>query len=136
MSHQIKMTMKMKVENKKELIEALQECYPNAEVLENANLNIYGGNETEIVVRRKGHRDFGFNTAEDGESYEYVGYNPMYNDRAAIRENMAEVYDYYHPKVLEKQLASTGQSYVFSELKKKNGKTKMTINGSTDGGYV
>ena len=87
-------------------------------------------------MRRQGQRDFGFNTAEDGEHYEYVGYDPMYNTESAVRENMAEVYDYYHPKVLAKQLASTDQSYVFSTLTKKKGKTKLTITGSTEGGYV
>ena len=135
MSHQIKMKMQMKCEHKNELITALQETYPKAVIVEDTNLNVYGGQKVDIAVQQPGKHDFGFVKSDDGESYEYRGYNPGYNDRERVRKNMTEVYDKYYPKVIRKMLAPSGRNYVFGKLKKKDGKTKLVIT-TDEGSYV
>lgn len=135
MSHQIKMKMQIECKYKNELITALQETYPEAVIVEDTNLNVYGGRKVDIAVQQPGQHDFGFVKSKDGKSYEYRGYNPGYNDKERVRKNMAVVYDKYYPKVIRKMLAPSGRNYVFGKLKKKGGKTRLVI--TTDSGsYV
>jgi len=137
MSHHIKMKMPMKVEHRAELIAALEECYPDAQILtgEAASLVYVTGEKCDIVVQRSGQRDFGFVASSDGVDYEYRSYNPGTRDMRQVEADMSIVNDHCYPKIIEKILAPTGKSYVFGELKKKDGKTTMKVTVG-DGGYV
>ena len=130
------------VENSDCIEEALKEAMPNATILTNEIAQIARRPTCDYVIRRKGQYDIGLKAKADG-TYEILGYNPGYGDRAKIDKIMSPVYTAYVKGVVKKALKSAPQMAdmkMDGEVKDAtidmNGKKTKVKHIRLSGGYV
>ena len=139
MSHMVKGTTNLSVENAEILIEALQAAYEGCTIERNTQARIYGNPMCDIVVKRRNGRDVGFRANSEG-NYDCLTYEPGYrSDAEAVREVLRPVYEHYVKGVAQDMIKRNPnlRNYVMGkEVKEveRNGKKMKRVRIQAAGG--